>query len=163
MTSNSRQRQGARLAAVQALFQLEANGQAANSVIQEFKEFRLNETRADEEGRIVDSALFSLIVASVDREICQLDVNIEGVLAGGWTVLRLDPTSRALLRAACFELQETLVPARVIIKEYVDIASGFSGKEETAFVNGALDTLARKFRQGEMNESAELGRMSGDG
>ena len=96
-------------------------------------------------------------MASVDREIRELDIKIEGVLAGGWTVLRLDPTSRALLRAACFELQGKSVPARVIIKEYVDIAGGFSGKVETAFVNAALDTLARKFRQREMNERAELG------
>ena len=157
MTKNRRQKQVARLAAVQALFQLEANGQTAASVIHEFKEFRLNQAPPDQEDTRVDSSLFSLIVASVDREIRELDIKIEGVLAGGWTVLRLDPTSRALLRAACFELQGKAVPARVIIKEYVDIAGGFSGKEETAFVNAALDTLARKFRQKEMNERAELG------
>ena len=157
MTNNRQQKQVARLAAVQALFQLEANGQTAASIIHEFKEFRINQATADEEGLRADSDLFSLIVASVDREVCELDIKIEGVLAGGWTISRLDPTSRALLRAACFELQGNSVPARVIIKEYVDIASGFSGKEETAFVNAALDTLARKFRQGEMNENAELG------
>mgnify|MGYP001157159806 CR=1 FL=1 len=157
MTKNRGQKQVARLAAVQALFQLEANGQTAASVIHEFKEFRLNQAPLDQEGPGVDSALFSLIVASVDREIRELDIKIEGVLAGGWTVLRLDPTSRALLRAACFELQGKSVPARVIIKEYVDIAGGFSGKGETAFVNAALDTLARKFRKKEMNERAELG------
>ena len=157
MTNNRKQKQVARLAAVQALFQLEANGQTAASIIHEFKEFRLNQATADDEGLRADSGLFSLIVASVDREICELDIKIEGVLAGGWTISRLDPTSRALLRAACFELQGNSVPARVIIKEYVDIAGGFSGKEETAFVNAALDTLARKFRQGEMNESVELG------
>lgn len=157
MSTKRQQRRITRLAAVQALFQLEANGQTAASVIHEFKEFRLNQDAADEEGVKVDDALFSLIVTSVDREVCELDREIETVLAGGWTVPRLDPTSRALLRAACFELETNSVPARVIIKEYVDIASGFSGKEETAFVNAALDTLARKFRQGEMNENAELG------
>tara|TARA_B100000686_G_scaffold348749_1_gene440561 strand:+ start:1650 stop:2126 length:477 start_codon:yes stop_codon:yes gene_type:complete len=157
VANHRQQRQVARLAAVQALFQIEANGQVATSVIHEFMEFRLNQARSDEEGPGADIALFSLIVSSVDREVCELDTKIEGVLAVGWTVPRLDPTSRALLRAACFELEGGSVPARVIIKEYVDIAGGFGGKEETAFVNAALDTLARKFRQGEMNESVEVG------
>ncbi len=157
MTNNRRQRQVARLAAVQALFQLEANGQTAASVIHEFKEFRLNQATREQEVTSVDRALFSQIVASVDREIRELDTKIEGVLVGGWTILRLDPTSRALLRAACFELKGSSVPARVIIKEYVDIAGGFGGKEETAFVNAALDTLARKIRQEEMSKRAEEG------
>ena len=64
MTNNRREKQVARLAAVQALFQLEANGQTAASVIQEFEEFRLNQAPPDQEGSRVDSTLFSLIVES---------------------------------------------------------------------------------------------------
>lgn len=153
MITSRRQRHFARLAAVQALYQIEVNEQVPESVVQEFKEFRLNAFSHPEESSPVDEALFSEIVGNAGDEISFLDSQIQRILAGGWTISRLDPTSRALLRAACYELAKTNgVPARVIIKEYVDISGGFSGKEETAFVNAALDTLARELRTHEMAE-----------
>jgi len=151
MAISRRQRYFARLAAVQALYQIEVNRQVPETVVQEFKDFRLNTTPRPEEGPSVDEVLFSEIVANVGEGISGLDCQIQSILAGGWIISRLDPTSRALLRAACYELDKNNdVPARVIIKEYVDISGGFSGKEETAFVNGALDTLARELRGDEM-------------
>tara|TARA_Y100000588_G_scaffold357696_1_gene415181 strand:+ start:112 stop:579 length:468 start_codon:yes stop_codon:yes gene_type:complete len=141
----------ARLAAVQALYQVEVNGQNSEFVVQEFKRYRLKEFVIGKEEMVVDEALFSEIVTNVGREVCRLDERVQKVLAGGWKISRLDPTSRALLRAACYELdQKSPVPARVIIKEYVDISGNFSGKTETAFVNAALDALAREIRCNEM-------------
>jgi N utilization substance protein B len=151
VASSRRQRHFARLTAVQALYQIEVNRQAPGVVVQEFKEFRLNDFSTREGGKSVDEILFSEIVSKAGEEMADLDRQIQKVLAGGWMVSRLDPTSRALLRAACYELDKKgSVPARVIIKEYVDISGGFSGKEETAFVNAALDTLARELRSNEM-------------
>ena len=151
MVSSRRQRQFARLTAVQALYQLEVNKQTPGAVVREFKEFRLEEFSAGKEEEAPDEVLFSEIVANAGEEVAGLDCQIQGVLSGGWTISRLDPTTRAILRAACYELDTKIsVPARVIIKEYVDISGRFSGKEETAFVNAALDTLARKMRSNEM-------------
>jgi len=149
--SNRSQRHFARLAAVQALYQMEVNKQVPDVVVTEFKEFRMEEFSTGKDGKALDEALFSEIVINAGGEMAGFDRQIQGVLSGGWTISRLDPTTRALLRAACYELDKKgSVPARVIIKEYVDISGRFSGKQETAFVNAALDTLARELRSDEM-------------
>ena len=151
MVSSRRQRQFARLTAVQALYQLEVNKQTPGAVVREFKEFRLELFSPGKEEKGLDEMLFSEIAANAGAEMVSLDGQIQGVLSGSWTVSRLDPTTRALLRAACYEFEKKgSVSARVIIKEYVDISARFSGKDETAFVNGALDTLARELRGDEM-------------
>ena len=151
MVSSRRQRHFARLAAVQALYQMEVNKQGSGVVVREFKEFRLKEFSEGREEKALDEILFSEIVTNSGEEMAGLDLQIQRVLSGGWTIPRLDPTTRALLRAACYELDKKgSVPARVIIKEYVDISGRFSGKQEIAFVNAALDTLARELRSNEM-------------
>ena len=151
MVSSRRQRHFSRLAAVQALYQMEVNKQVPGAVLREFKEFRLEEFSTGKDEKALDEVLFSEIVQNAGEEMAGLDRQIQRVLSGSWTISRLDPTTRALLRAACYELDKKgSVPARVIIKEYVDISGRFSGKEETAFVNAALDTLARELRRDEM-------------
>ena len=111
----------------------------------------MEEFSTGKDGKALDEALFSEIVINTGGKMAGFDRQIQGVLSGGWTISRLDPTTRALLRAACYELDKKgSVPARVIIKEYVDISGRFSGKQETAFVNAALDTLARELRSDEM-------------
>lgn len=145
-----RPRTGARVAAIQALFQSEQSGESAEAVIDQFIRFRLGpDAGGFEDGRVpqADVPLFAHVVRGVARQGETLDEMISPHLAGDWTVARLDPVLRALLRAAAFEFSSASEPpAKVVINEYMDIAHGFFGGEEPRFANGVLDALARHLR-----------------
>jgi N utilization substance protein B len=150
-----RPRTGARLAAVQALFQSEQAGENPEAVIAEFVRHRLGPNEADEgfgEGRIpdADAKLFARIVRATAAKIESLDETIGRALAKDWPLEKLDPVLRALLRAAAGELATPHEPpARVVINEYLDIANGFFVGDEPRFANGVLDALARALRADE--------------
>lgn len=145
-----RPRTGARVAAIQALFQSDQAGESAETVIDQFVRHRLGPDGGGfEDGRVpqADVPLFTHVVRGVARDSETLDGVIGGHLARDWTVARLDPVLRALLRAAAFEFSSSNEPpARVVINEYMDIAHGFFGGEEPRFANGVLDALARHLR-----------------
>ncbi|WP_439548506.1 transcription antitermination factor NusB [Falsiroseomonas sp.] len=150
-----RPRTGARLAAVQALFQSEQAGENPETVIQQFVRHRLGPNDADEglgEGRVpdADAKLFARIVRDTAARIESLDETIGKALAKDWPLEKLDPVLRALLRAAAGELSTPHEPpARVVINEYLDIAHGFFVGDEPRFANGVLDALARSLRADE--------------
>ncbi|HEY8612028.1 MAG TPA: transcription antitermination factor NusB [Roseomonas sp.] len=147
-----RPRTGARVAAVQALFQSEAGGESAETVIDQFVRHRIGTLNSDagfEDGRVpqADVPLFSKIVRAAAKDAETIDAAIAGHLSANWAMDRLDPVLRALLRAAAAELWGgTDTPARVVINEYMDIAHGFFDGEEPRFANGVLDALARQMR-----------------
>ncbi len=148
-----RPRTGSRVAAIQALFQSEQSGESAETVIDQFVRFRIGpDAGGFEDGRVplADVPLFTGVVRGVARQSEELDAILQGRLAGEWTVARLDPVLRALLRAAAYELSSgTEPPARVVINEYMDIAHGFFSGEEPRFANGVLDAMARSLRPAE--------------
>lgn len=150
-----RPRTGARLAAIQALFQSEQAGASPEAVIQEFVRHRLGPNEADDgvaEGRIpdADARLFARIVRDTAARIEELDAAIGKALARDWPLEKLDPVLRALLRAAAGELATPHEPpARVVINEYLDLAHGFFVGDEPRFANGVLDALARSLRADE--------------
>jgi len=150
--AQARAKGAARLAAVQALYQMELTGADASAVRDEFLRHRLDGESEGERLVPADKTLFAeLLRVAVSRQI-DIDNLIHAALAEGWTLARLDSTLRALLRAAAAELiacPET--PARVVINEYIDVAHAFFEGEETAFVNGVLDSLARQLRPGELS------------
>jgi N utilization substance protein B len=158
MKSNDRsdraKRRAARLAAVQALYQIDLTNVAPASVIAEFKAHRLDQ---DEHGP-TDADYFSAIVEGASGQRAQIDSTLAPLLAEGWAFERLEVVLRAILRAAAYELiGRGDVPARVTITEYVEIARGFFAGKEPGFVNGLLDRLARQLRPEEFAPS------SGDG
>ena len=155
-----RPRTGARVAAVQALFQSEAGGESAETVIDQFVRHRIgrplsetgNSDAGFEDGRVpqADVPLFSKIVRAAAKDAETIDAAIASHLSGTWTLDRLDPVLRALLRAAATEFWGAAdTPARVVINEYMDIAHGFFDGEEPRFANGVLDSLARQMREDE--------------
>ena len=150
-----RPRTGARLAAVQALFQSEQAGESPETVIQQFVRHRLGPNEADEglgEGRIpeADAKLFARIVRTAASRIEELDAELGKTLAKDWPLEKLDPVLRALLRAAAAELiTPNEPPMRVVINEYLDVAHGFFTGDEPRFANGVLEALARRFRPDE--------------
>jgi N utilization substance protein B len=84
-----------------------------------------------------------------------LDRLIDKTLVEGWPLARIDSVIRAILRAGAYELKRrTDIPARVSIKEYVDVAGAFFGREEAGMVNAVLDGLARRFRAEEFEPRA---------
>jgi len=151
----SRPRTGARLAAVQALFQSEQAGENAESVIDQFLRHRLGE-RDDgatyEDGRVpdVDVMLFERIVRGAVAEQERIDSMVIAALPKEWPFARLDPVLRAVLRAGGAELaMGNSPPAKVIINEYLDVAHGFFTGDEPRMANGMLDHLARALRAAE--------------
>lgn len=149
------QRGAARLAAVQALYQMELGGTTLPEVIAEFETYRLGKEVDGDQYRNADAAFFRDIVAGVVRDQMQLDPAIDAALAAGWPLARIDATLRAILRSGAFELSVRRdVPSRVVISEYVDIAKAFFEDDGPRVVNGVLDALARNLRPGELAEPA---------
>jgi len=135
----------ARLAAVQALYQMETAGAGVDAVVREFADFRFD---ADLDGAplaAADERFFTDIVQGVVREQSRIDRAIARRLAEGWRLERLDATVRAALRCGVFELMERQdVPVEVAIDEYVEIAKAFT--DEAGFLNAALDAISRDVR-----------------
>lgn len=148
----SRQRRArtvARLAAVQALYQMELAGEGVDTVIAEFSNHRFD---ADIEGEPLaeaDETYFAEIVRGVVGDQAAIDASVKARLASNWRLERLDSTLRALLRAGAWELRSRLdVPREIVIDEYVELAKAFFDEAEAKFVNAALDGVARDVRAG---------------
>ena len=137
----------ARLAAVQALYQMEVSGAGVDSVIREFGEHRFDRDVEGEQLAAADEAFFADLARGVVANQNKIDQGIVKRLASGWRLERLDATARAVLRAGAFELMyRPDVPTEVVINEYVEIAKSFFEGPESGFINGALDAIARDAR-----------------
>jgi len=144
-------RSTARLAAVQALYQLEISGGDVEQVITEFAAHRLGEAVDDVALVKPDRVLFAELVRGATLNRRDLDDMIAAVLVEDWTVERLETLLACILRAGDHELADRPdTPARVIISEYVDLADAFYADKETGLVNGVLDRLARELRPSEL-------------
>jgi transcription antitermination protein NusB len=145
-------RRVARLAAVQALYQIEIDrGVDPEAVVREFARHRLgHEIDGDQYGE-ADPALFADIVRGVTANLERLDVTISAVLTEEWPLSRLDSVLRAILRAGAYELAHGRdVPPRVSISEYTAIAHAFFAGKEPGLANGVLDSVGRALRAAEM-------------
>jgi N utilization substance protein B len=146
-------RSQARLAAVQALYQMDLAETDLAAVIEEFKAHRLGSDTDNGTAAEVDPEHFSGVLRGVVRRQREIDPLIDRQLAQGWRLTRIDSIVRAILRAGAFELMElTDIPARVVISEYIEVAHAFFEGDEPKVVNGVLDGIARKLRSGELPE-----------
>lgn len=144
-------RSAARLAVVQALYQMDMSGIDLNEVISEFEAHRLGQEIEGDQYNEAEGKFFRDLVEGVVAEQRKLDPLIDEQLAEGWRLNRVDSILRAILRAGAYELAlREDVPARVVISEYLDIAHAFFGEEEPRVVNGILDRLAHKARAKEL-------------
>ena len=145
-------RGAARLAAVQALYQMDIAGTALDEIVTEFESHWIGREVEGAQYLPAEAAFFRDVVAGVVREQRSLDPLIDEALARGWPLKRIEAILRAVLRAGAYELgHRNDVPARVVVSEYVDVANAFVDKSETGMVNAVLDQIARKFRAGEFN------------
>lgn len=137
----------ARLAAVQALYQMEVSGAGSEAVVREFIDHRFDGDIEGERLAPADETYFRDIVRGVVERQSGIDKAIVRRLAENWRLERIDATLRAILRAGAFELiARADAPTEVVIDEYVEIAKSFFNGPEPGFVNGALDAIARDER-----------------
>jgi transcription antitermination protein NusB len=140
-------RSAARLAAVQALYGMEIAGKGLKEIRAEFESHWIGSEIEGERLRQAELAFFSDILEGVVTNQGPIDRLIDKTLVAGWPLARIDSVMRAILRAGTYELKARAdIPARVAIKEYVDIAGAFFGAEEAGMVNAVLDAVARKCR-----------------
>ena len=141
------QRGAARLAAVQALYQMDLAGVGVLETAAEYEAFRLGKEVDGPQYREADAQWFRAILAGVVEGQKTIDPIIRESLLDEWPLSRLDTTLRAILRAGVYELMERKdVPVAVIVSEYIDIAKAFYAEDEPKVVNAVLDSVARKMR-----------------
>lgn len=144
-------RTAARVAAVQALYQMDVAATDLNAVIAEFEAFRFGARAEDPTLADADRDFFRSLIQGVVRRQREIDPLIDQQLAEGWRLTRIDSILRAILRVGTLELLERKdVPVRVVITEYVNTAHAFLGEDEPRVVNGVLDKLARRLRASEL-------------
>ena len=143
-------RGAARLAAVQALYQMDIAGTGMNDILAQFESHWLGGEVDGLEFRPAEAEFFRAVVGGFVAAQARLDPQINAALAKGWPLTRIDAVLRALLRAAAYELAERPdIPARVVVSEYVDVAASFVGATETGLVNAVLHQLAHDLRAAE--------------
>lgn len=140
-------RGAARLAAVQALYQMDIAGAGINDIFAEFESHWLGSEVEGDTYLPAEAAFFRDVVSGVVRDQKKLDPLIDEALSKGWPLKRIEAILRAVLRAGAYELQHRKdVPGRVVVSEYVDVANAFVDREETGMVNAVLDQIGRQFR-----------------
>jgi N utilization substance protein B len=147
MTDRAKTRSAARLAAVQALYQMEMEDTPLAQLLHEFHQHRLGATIEDVTYVPAEEAFFDDVVTGVDARREEVDGLIAAKLAKGWSMERLDRPMRQILRAGTYELLVRAdVPTGSVISEYVDVAHAFYDRREAGFVNGLLDAIAKAVR-----------------
>ncbi|MCK1286689.1 transcription antitermination factor NusB [Bradyrhizobium sp. 44] len=140
-------RGAARLAAVQALYQMDIGGAGINDIFAEFESHWLGNEVEGDTYLPAEAAFFRDVVSGVVRDQKKLDPLIDEALSKGWPLKRIEAILRAVLRAGAYELEHRKdVPGRVVVSEYVDVANAFVDREETGMVNAVLDQIGRQFR-----------------
>ena len=146
--SNNQKRKmksAARLYAVQALFQMEASGQTVDAVMREFEDHRFGASYEEGEMAEGDVDTFRALMERAVDDQAAIDQMTDRALVAKWPIARIDPTWRALFRAAGAELKAKDTPPKVVISEFVAIAEAFSSDgKEPRFVNAVLDHMARE-------------------
>ena len=147
------QRSAARLAAVQALYQMDLSGKGVIDAFAEFEAFWIGREVEGIAFQPSDTPFFRDILSGVVENQRAIDLKVDAALAAGWPLTRIEAVLRAILRAGTYELMfRKDVPARVVITEYVDVTHGFYGEDEPALVNAVLDAVAREVRPGELEK-----------
>lgn len=148
-------RRAARLAAIQALYELSINGGDVEDMIIDHVQNRPGAVFANDSYVEFDDALFADVVRGVSRWRSQVDETLSGLLTGSWSLERLDRVLHDLLACGAYELlYRKDIPVRVVLNEYMDLAHAFFAEQEPGMVNGVLDRLARQARADELSGSS---------
>ncbi|WP_019222607.1 transcription antitermination factor NusB [Bartonella rattaustraliani] len=144
---SANKRGAARLAAVQALYQMDIVGTGVKETAAEYEAYRLGKDIDGDQYLEADFQWFLSILTGVVKDQKQLDPMLHQQLSAEWSLSRLDSILRAILRAGLWELiNRRDVPVAVVVNEYVDIAKAFFEGDEPKLVNAVLDNMAKKTR-----------------
>lgn len=148
MSMKTQARSASRLAAVQALYQMDMENIGLARLLTEFHMHRLGAEIEDAKYADADVVFFDDVVSGVDKRREEFDALIESKLNEKWKIERLDKSMLQILRCGCFELLARKdVPKAAVINEYVDVAHAFFDQKEAHFVNGLLDNIAKEVRK----------------
>jgi N utilization substance protein B len=149
-------RGAARLAAVQALYQMDIAGTPLHDILADFERHWIGREIEGEQYLPAEAGFFRDIVTGVVADQRRLDPLVDHALAAGWPLKRVEAILRSVLRAGAYELDKRHdIPARVVISEYVDVASAFVDREETGMINAVLDQIAHQVRPVEFGRQAD--------
>ena len=144
-------RSAARLAVVQALYQMEVSGKGINEIFAEFESHWMGQEIEGVQYKPAEVGFFRDILQGVLTDQLGIDQQIDQALSSDWPLARVEAVMRATLRAGAYEMRARKdVPSRVVIKEYVDVAGAFFGPTESGMVNAVLDKIARQEREQEL-------------
>lgn len=144
-------RSAARLAVVQALYQMEVSGKGINEIFAEFESHWMGREIEGVQYKPAEVSFFRDILQGVLTDQLAIDRQIDQALSTGWPLARVEAVMRATLRAGAYEMRARRdVPSRVVIKEYVDVAGAFFGPTKSGMVNAVLDKIAREEREQEI-------------
>jgi len=143
---NRQARSAARLAAVQALYQMELTGASHTKVRAEFEDHRIGMEVDGETLAEADIKHFRKLLSGVVDRQPEIDKAVNDTLKQGWPLRRIDPILRALFRAAGFELLAMTTPRNVVFNEYVEVAKAFFDGDEPKLANAVLEAIAPRLR-----------------
>lgn len=146
-----------RLAAVQANYMIMYGQLSVDEAIKDFVDGKVGRYVIDEDEETqnevlvevseMDKPYFMEIVRGVQKNKESLEKSIAAYLSEGYSFERMDGTLQSLLLCAMYEIINTQdIDAKVIIKEYVDLAYAFFSKKEPKMVNALLDIIAKDAR-----------------
>jgi N utilization substance protein B len=141
MTARGRfeSRRRARRRALQAIYQWQLTGQAADEILAQF--------RAAQDMTGVDDAYFETLLRGVISDHETLDAELKPFLDR--PLNHVDLMERVVLRIGAFELLNCPeLPVPVVLDECIDLAQRFGSEQGHSYVNAVLDRAARQWRAG---------------
>ena len=146
-------RSGARLAVVQALYDMDISGKGVLDALAEFEAHWIGREIDGIAHPPAETAFFRDLLRGVVDEQRAIDPQLDAALSQGWPLRRIETVLRAILRAGAYELMfRPDVPARAAISQYVDVTHSFYNADEPGLVNAVLDRLARQVRPDEVSD-----------
>ena len=150
-TARLGRRTAARLAAVQASYELALMDTDVEDVIIDYLHNRPGAALGGDDYVAFDPDLFADVVRGVSRRQAEIAPRLQAALTPSWPLERLETILRAVLQCGCYELlMRPDVPVRVVINEYLEVAHAFFAGDEPALVNAVLDRIAREARGEEL-------------
>lgn len=149
----------ARLAAVQALYEIDVAGADPEEVLRGFKETRWSSFLAELTAELAetfdeppnlpppDRRVLRAVVRGVAAGQGAIDAMIVAHMGGSEPFEQLEALAKSILRAAAFEMAHApQTPSGAILSDYVAIANAYFTENQPRLINAVIDALGRELR-----------------
>jgi N utilization substance protein B len=160
-------RRAARLAAIQALYEMEFSGKSVEDMLMDMARRRDVQGEEGDEIGAPPAETDMNFCADLVRGVCANTDDIDAIVlrAMGGTgrgVDKMESILRAIVRAGAYEIgRRRDIDPPVTISEFVHIAERFFNDNEPGLVNGLLDRIARDLRPDDMSTGKRAGESGG--